>query len=64
MLTKSGHRMARLRQSLRIKKSKSKKEDETKKEEEVLEDPIQIEPFDKKSKFREDKIIFLKGLRR
>jgi len=45
-------RMARLRQSLRIKKSKSKKEDETKKEEEVLEDPIQIEPFDKKSKFR------------
>ena len=56
--------MARLRQSLRIKKSKSKKEDETKKEEEVLEDPIQIEPFDKKSKFREDKIIFLKGLRR
>ena len=44
-------RLDRLRQSLRIKTRSKKKKEEVKKEEEG-EDPIQIEPFDKKSKFR------------
>ena len=45
-------RLDRIRKSLRLKsKNKKDKKEETTKDEEQ-EDPIEIEPFDKKSKFR------------
>ena len=47
--------MAKLRKSFRLKKKPKKEAAEDKKDDEATaaaEDPIQIEPFDKKSKFR------------